>query len=177
MTINVSSLLPRRVYAIEGVAPTGMVSLLTDIPRPWWILALLLAPGKGGKAEPIEGSLRLMKELFLVGKRSNPRKFYNFVPYRYGPCSFEVYHDLEFLKDEGLVLEVPSTEGRYRSFRLTAEGRDAAEAAFETVPEEVKQAVMDVKSNFNQVSVYSLLSYVYDAYPEYATRTEWVFRR
>ncbi|MDG6226236.1 MAG: DUF488 domain-containing protein [Candidatus Thermoplasmatota archaeon] len=44
--------------------------------------------------------LRFVKLMFLLS-RSKPS--YDFVPYKYGPFSFELYHDLEGLSQEGLI--------------------------------------------------------------------------
>lgn len=44
--------------------------------------------------------LRLVKLMFLVSKRV---PLYYFVPYKYGPFSFQLYHDLSRLEKEGFV--------------------------------------------------------------------------
>ena len=44
--------------------------------------------------------LRLVKLMFLVSKRV---PLYYFVPYKYGPFSFQLYHDLSHLEKDGFV--------------------------------------------------------------------------
>jgi hypothetical protein len=45
-----------------------------------------------------------MKYAFLLQMEGNGRRrFYHFVPYRYGPFTKEFYADLQKLKEEGLV--------------------------------------------------------------------------
>jgi uncharacterized protein (DUF488 family) len=44
--------------------------------------------------------MKLVKIMFLISEKSN---FYNFVPYNYGPFSFELYHDLAHLEREGYI--------------------------------------------------------------------------
>ena len=51
--------------------------------------------------------LRLDKVMFLISrdiKITSHFKFYGFVPYKYGPYSFELFHDLQTLVDQGRVL-------------------------------------------------------------------------
>jgi uncharacterized protein (DUF488 family) len=44
--------------------------------------------------------IKLVKLMFLVSEKVS---FYNFIPYNYGPFSFELYHDLSHLEKEGYV--------------------------------------------------------------------------
>ncbi|MDD4254910.1 MAG: DUF488 family protein [Methanofollis sp.] len=46
--------------------------------------------------------LRLVKTMFLISQRT---RAYNFVPYRWGPYSFQMYHDLLHLEKEGYVYQ------------------------------------------------------------------------
>jgi len=49
--------------------------------------------------------MKLSKVFFLMSqdKSLNKFKFYSFVPYKYGPYSFELFHDLDMLEREGIV--------------------------------------------------------------------------
>lgn len=44
--------------------------------------------------------MKFVKIMFLMSEKSN---FYKFVPYNYGPFSFELYHDLAHLEREGYI--------------------------------------------------------------------------
>lgn len=44
--------------------------------------------------------IKLVKLMFLMSEKVG---FYNFVPYNYGPFSFELYHDLSHLEKEGFI--------------------------------------------------------------------------
>ncbi|MCC6003788.1 MAG: hypothetical protein LM590_05545 [Thermofilum sp.] len=57
-------------------------------------------------------SIQLMKGLFLIKQELELKDFYDFEPYLYGPCSFEVYGDLEILTKERLITQVPFDERR-----------------------------------------------------------------
>src|SRR5437899_7911238 len=79
------------------------------------LIGLLYAPGFTGKTgEPVKGITRLQKLLFLLWKEGH---FYEHVPelynvkaYDFGPCMDDLYDDLEFAKEIGLITveEVPS---------------------------------------------------------------------
>lgn len=56
--------------------------------------------------------LRLVKCVFMLAqstKSSRFRAFYEFVPYKYGPFSFSLYHELGTLVQNGYLLEFPHT--------------------------------------------------------------------
>lgn len=74
------------------------------------ILLLLALPGcSGNKFEPILGRTRMMKLLYLLDKEINVKKrlglnsYYDFEAYHYGPFSKDVFDDIEFLRNVGLV--------------------------------------------------------------------------
>lgn len=49
--------------------------------------------------------MKLSKVFFLLSKDNTLTKFkfYGFVPYKYGPYSFELFHDLDMLEREGII--------------------------------------------------------------------------
>ena len=94
--------------------------------------------------------IRLMKTLFLVWYRHGrpPEGPFFFKPYLYGPCSFEVYRELDKLQAAGLVVQPnPSMQGRY--FLTSAgqgccsEGSTISEARARDRPEEKSAMVYD----------------------------------
>ncbi len=81
------------------------------------ILLLLYVRGRMGKiAEPILGMTRIMKLIFIAVQELDInlliRNPYRFVPYKLGPCTPELYSDLETLIDAKLI----------RSLKLDPEG-------------------------------------------------------
>ena len=61
--------------------------------------------------------LKLVKQAFLLRQHLSPRythAFYQFLPYKYGPFSFTLYHELQKMIDSGLI-ELPSSN----AIRLT----------------------------------------------------------
>jgi len=66
----------------------------------------------GARDEELSGIVRLQKMLFLLEKEAKVRELlragYDFEAYRFGPYSREVYDDLEFLENLGLIRTRPS---------------------------------------------------------------------
>jgi DNA-binding PadR family transcriptional regulator len=110
-----------------------------------------------------------MKALFLVKEELKLPgvEFYSFVPYLYGPCSFEVYSDLYALQREGLVVVEQSVWG-WKLYRLTKRGRAEAEKVINRLSPEVLSKLQEIAKLVSSKSFVELLQYIYDRYPEYA---------
>jgi len=165
------------------------------------ILYLLFAGGM----QPVSGRTRLQKMLFLLdnecGLDARSSAEFNFEPWKYGPFSAEVFRDMEFLENAGLVetnrigpaaepewseVEELSQDyaddgGEYASeqlfvqeeFFLTDKGVQFVRDRIESrLPTKLKQAIADVKKRYNGMSLASLLRYVYAKYPQYAAKSE-----
>lgn len=128
---------------------------------------LLLAKGATGPY-PLD-PVRLMKGAFLVSKRGRRdwQPLFRFVAYDYGPFDVGVYNARDTLAERGL-LEV--SRGYYDSYGLTADGEERVKALLEEYGEDagwVRQVGAYVTSRpFDR-----LLREIYDAYPEYKTRS------
>lgn len=138
-----------------------------NINRRDWLIALLHAAGTRGYNEPVVGSVRIMKLLFLIKQRIQLNNFYTFQPYLYGPCSFDVYKDLAELTKESIVEEIKDKYTKFETFKLTTKGEKEGERTFSELPDETKKAIEEVKTEFNQMSFVTLLRYVYSKYPKY----------
>ena len=128
---------------------------MSDAPNRKDVILLLLAlPGRTGRQfEPIAGRTRLMKLLYLldkeaaIGKRLDLPSFYSFEAYHYGPFSKDVFDDIEFLRNVGLVRAAPEgsasiAQGDESAFLIEDEtldneahviGEALGESAFEEV--------------------------------------------
>jgi len=163
------------------------------------LLALLYAPGASGTcAEPVRGITRLQKLLFLLWKEGDFFRhvptLYNFKAYDFGPCMDDLYDDLEFAEDVGLieVTEVPSgneyegadEEGFLRDFgfqlakretrrdySLTEDGTEAARSVFDALDEGDRDRLTQIKRRFNVMPFFDLLRYVYHKYPAFAKKS------
>jgi uncharacterized protein len=71
------------------------------------LLALSDADDPTAEGTPIRGRTRLQKILFLLTQEHHIERwvagYYSFEPYKFGPFSPEVYEDLEFLENVGLL--------------------------------------------------------------------------
>jgi len=111
-----------------------------------------------------------MKGMFLIKQELKIEDFYQFQPYLYGPCSFEVYSDLRNLINEGLVLGVPSIRG-WLYYKITHMGEEKAKEISLTFTEELIAGIENIKKLVMQKDLFELLKYVYQKYPEYATHS------
>jgi len=141
--------------------------------RSDWILALLYVHNR----KPIKGTVRIMKELFLFKERVKLDKkvkigeFYTFIPYDYGPCSFQVYHDLDVLKKRGDVVALERPDKHYEVYLLTEGGEYRAYRFLKSHHSSVMKTLDQVKKEVNDLPLYGLLSYVYEKYPKYAKKS------
>jgi len=173
------------------------------------ILIILLAlPGASAEPyEPIVGRTRLMKLLFLVERELNVRRrfsirdYYSFEPYHYGPFSKDVFDDLDFLRNVGLLASAPGgpasralqaeTEKLLEEedvplesdtnlptdleerFELTPKGKRFYEDQLaSSLPSDIRDQLISLKQGLGSVSLSSLLRYVYQKYPESAEKSK-----
>ena len=119
--------------------------------------------GKPSYMEPVQ----IMKAMFLIKQELNLSDFYEFKPYLYGPCSFEVYSDLLKFENARLIDKMLSLWG-WRRYRITPKGRIEAERYLQEESQEVKIKILEIKKIVLSKSFLELLRYVYEEYPEYA---------
>jgi len=172
------------------------------------VLALLFADaGSGVPPSPVVGITRLEKLLFLLTvdegilKGVSPEETFNFVAFRMGPWTQEVYDEVDFLESLGLLSKESSEKrsaadavhddelfsglviDRYQKgaaqasddgevFRLTEDGKKKALAVWNRLNLEEKAKVRRVKQTFNGMNLRQLLRYVYKKHPEYTTESE-----
>jgi len=130
----------------------------------WILLALQVVP---------LDRIRLMKTLFLVWHDAgrNIPDYFDFVPYLYGPCSFEVYSELDRLLEEGFIVQPPHPIQRWARYYLTESGRQrSAEAAQRADSRQLelirKNAAFAAEAGFRE-----LLLRVYKVAPEFAVNS------
>lgn len=134
------------------------------------LLALMNSEGNVSEAQPIDGSIRLMKEVFLAQREANVEIF-NFVPYKLGPCSFAVYDEVEELEEMGLV-SVEEDQREDDVYKLTPEGKQKAESAEEELERDLVTALRNNKKMLEKMNFGNIISYVYDKYPDMAKNSE-----
>ena len=110
--------------------------------------------------------LKLVKQAFLLREHLSPcyaRSFYQFIPYRYGPFSFTLYHELGNMVEAGLVVLHSS-----RAVQLTDIGLETPLNLDPALSGEFER----FWANYGEYPVDELVDMVYDQYPWYALRSK-----
>ncbi len=133
-----------------------------SISKREWILLIL-------NQSPLD-RIHIMKTLFLIWIRANKQleDFFEFVPYHYGPCSFEVYTELDVLQTNGLVLQPPYRIPNWEKYYLTETGRNLAREASKKLPDRTSTLLKTVTAQVADLSFNELLKTVYAEAPEFA---------
>lgn len=111
--------------------------------------------------------VQIMKGLFLLGKRLKVKRFYEFEPYLYGPCSFEIYSGLEDLS-RGNLIDSVDTPFSWKCYRATKKGREKAKTIIEKMGKEDLKELEKIKKEVLEKNFLQLLKYIYTNYPMYA---------
>jgi uncharacterized protein (DUF488 family) len=99
--------------------------------------------------------MKLAKVFFLLKSEKSSLlngKFYSFVPYKFGPYSFELFHDLDLLEQAGVV----RTDKNNVYFQ-----KDESHTTF------LPQPLLDYLNIVSRQSNRQLINYVYSHYPDY----------
>lgn len=95
--------------------------------------------------------MKLVKIMFLI---SNKTVFYNFVPYNYGPFSFELYHDLAHLERDGYI-------------SMDKESVSLINKDIPPLDKKLKVIINRCARLFLQYDDSQIINYTYSKYPEY----------
>jgi len=171
------------------------------------ILALLYAGERPSQFTPVIGITRLEKLLFLLKTdegflaKAPEEDNLNFVPFRMGPWTNEIYDEVDFLESLGLLKKQSQKKrtpadavhddelfsdmilDKYQNtatiadeeteiFTLSEEGKKKTSEIWARLSVEEKQRIMSVKHRFNNMNLKQFLRYVYKKYPEYTTASE-----
>jgi uncharacterized protein len=178
----------------QGLAEKQAIESGVDV-----LLALLYAPGLRGKpGEPVRGITRLQKLLFLLWKEGSFYKaipnLYGFEAYDFGPCMDDLYDDIDFAQDIGLIeIEEVPTGNEYedadeesfleafgvrfprrktrRDYSLTPSGLEAGGEIYNALQKDERERLVQVKKRFNNMPFFDLLRYVYQKYPNFAKKS------
>ena len=134
--------------------------------KDWLLVYIYLPLPPKNLIDPI----RIMKGLFLISKKLEGKleKFYEFKPYLYGPCSFEVYRDLLSLNMSGLIDEYTPLNSSWSYYRITKEGEKQAKKLVNEIPKDILKVMKKIKQEVVNLSFLDLLRKVYKEYPDYA---------
>jgi uncharacterized protein YwgA len=139
------------------------------------ILTILYAK----KNKPIHGRIMLFKEIFLLYEEvlKNNSKIFEiqspeFVPYRYGPYSFDVADVLNHLHYDDFVNISGRKNSISESFTITERGVKEIIVKYNSLPENIKKEIVDHRVGWDQLGTDGILRYVYENFEEYTDRSE-----
>ena len=127
--------------------------------REWLLLSI------GESMEPIQIQKALFK--FAMESGAANTELYSFIPYNWGPCSMEIYDDLNKLRDENLVEFAPSGRG-WNIYHLTKEGEKKAEDLRKSTNRKLLKKLNSIHEYVVSRDFETLLSDIYKDYPDYS---------
>jgi uncharacterized protein len=122
--------------------------------------------------------IRLQKGMFLFAMDdvSKPDEAYDFVPYDYGPMSTQIYRDLEWLSECGMIEATPVEGQTWSRYSATEDGLIAARDLLDQEPSQTAaQRLYEIKADVSSHTYQQVLEDVYDRFPKFASKS--VFRR
>lgn len=159
------------------------------------ILLLIELAGRNSQEAWFRGITRLEKIIFILMSEHGLSKWIEedkpkFIPYKLGPYSREVYAAIDFLGEYGLVedsfsndnssldsmeaimsIEHGSMPYEERRFRLTPDGKKAAQALRNHSAPETLAAIENTYRTFGDIPLIELLRHVYTKYPNYTGKS------
>ena len=136
-----------------------------ELRKKDWILLTL-------RQTPLD-RIHIMKTLFLIWHRLGKKitDYFEFVPYLYGPCSFEVYSVLEGLQADGFIIQPPYPKPQWVNYYLTERGKKEAEESAKTALPETVRFIETVVAETSKLSFHELLRKVYSEAPDFAVNS------
>lgn len=113
--------------------------------------------------------VQLQKLLFLIDQRLAPElggPHFDFKPYHYGPFDKAVYAELDSMEQKGLVEILREPHLKLRKFRLTAIGENFGRGVLDSADPKAVEYVSKLADFVRTASFPSLVSAIYQAYPE-----------
>jgi hypothetical protein len=143
-----------------------------DMQRRDWLLLLLALREASEALDPV----RLQKGMFLLARESDlpVAESYAFDQYDYGPCSVEIYGDLNVLHGRSLVECLRAPGYTWLRYRPTAAGITAAQSILDDMDYIQRQRALflqQVKQGVLTMSCRLLLQHVYRRYPEFCHKS------
>lgn len=112
---------------------------------------------------------KLIKLAFLLQRETLNGKsdsFYDFVPYKFGPFSFTLYHEMNALEKNGYI------EVFDESLQINPNLSQSVRALVAGLPERIRVAVAGIIARYGKRKQRDLIKEVYKKYPWFATRSE-----
>ena len=129
-----------------------------------YVLAVLAA-ADGASHEPVQ-----VQKLFFLLDKKIPRlvggPHFKFEPYDYGPFDSRVYHELDALARSELVEVSTAGYSNRRTYRTTPAGLVRGAELLGTLPDNAVAYIRKLSAWVRSLSFASLVSAVYQAYPD-----------
>ena len=142
--------------------------LMQEIKKEDILLEFIYSPIKN--RQNMISPIQIMKGMFLLGKEMNLQNFYEFKPYLYGPCSFEIYSDLSKLENKGLIDSIPTPKG-WNYYIITEKGKEIARELEKRLDKDLIEKILQIKEIVLSKGFLELLEFVYTKYPKYAVNS------
>lgn len=142
-------------------------------PRQELVLAALAAGDTDSELSPVQAQ----KLFFLIDENvaeAMGGKQYDFQPYDYGPFDSSVYSDLDFLAFPPNAMVEVRRNGRYRTYRLTAEGHAFGAEKLAALDPQLIDYFGRAKDWVKGLTFQGLVKAIYQAYP--AMRANSIFK-
>lgn len=135
-------------------------------------LLLLYATDK-----PIQGATVFMKEVFLLFKEklrefNIPVVSPHFIPYHYGPYSFDIDEAWRTLDELGFIQVQGKKSSTRESFYLTKEGAERAKKVFDSLPVDLRKGLYDWRRGLDELGRDGILKTVYQEYEDYIDKSK-----
>lgn len=135
-------------------------------------LLIFIARGNAAEIDPV----RIMKGLFLFSKETpvdwvDMEARYSFRAYHYGPCSFEIYSDLEWLESLGHIKSSEVLGRSWKYYSMTAQGRELVGRLVQKFDARAVSYLEKIREFVEAQSFRSLLDVVYSRYPDFAVNS------
>lgn len=130
-----------------------------------WIL-IVLNCSEDKTLSPVQ----LQKSLFLL-KHMNPdtfsNKFYNFIPYHYGPFCLNVYEDADLLKFNEMININVNTIERWNIYSITDKGIQYVDDLKKQIEPELYNYALEIVKWVKNKSFSQLISAIYKQFPKF----------
>lgn len=139
---------------------------------PTELIFILLCSSK----RPVKGAISLMKASFLLFKEklkefNIPAISPNYIPYYYGPYSFDIDQSLYSLEKNGLISIKGTRSSNKESFILTDKGRKEAREIYDSLPDDLKENLRSWRRGIDEMGNDGILKDVYKKYEDYTVKS------
>lgn len=120
--------------------------------------------------------IRIMKGLFLFAQAAKEGKIqqtetFHFEPMNYGPCSLDVYQELDSLVNTGLVKPESVSGETWKRYCITEAGLNYLQQNQKSEEKPLADFLEKIRKWCDAQSFTSLLHAVYHAYPDFAVNS------